>query len=45
MPEKFPTTGSGKGDKSRVQNPKAYRENIENINWKSDKKTSKKKKK
>lgn len=41
MSEKFPTTGSGKGDKSRISKFKKYQDNYDNIFSKS-KETSKK---
>ncbi len=45
MPEKFPTTGNGKGDKSRVSKTKEYWNNFDAIDFKSDKKKKEKKKK
>lgn len=45
MAERFPTTGSGKGGKSRVQNFKTYQDNLEQINWNSKKSQKKNKKK
>lgn len=43
--EKFPTTGSGKGSANRVQKIKEYRNNFDEIDFKSDKKKKEKKKK
>lgn len=32
-----PPTGAGKGDKSRVNNLDAYRQNFDRIDWRPDK--------
>lgn len=42
MPEKFPTTGSGKGSARRSYNPKKYKEGYESIEWKKKEKKKKK---